>query len=88
MGVRILLPLPVGRLAGVARRRASVVIPAAAAIGVFTGLLDVYKRQIFSWRASRKVWTLSRWRLLSGEPLAWFRSTTSMCGLFHRNQLR
>ena len=39
VGVRILLPLPVGRLAGVARRRASVVIPAAAAIGVFTGLL-------------------------------------------------
>lgn len=39
VGVRILLPLPEGRLAGLARRRASVVVPAAAAIGLFTGLL-------------------------------------------------
>ena len=39
VGVRLLLPLPEGRLAGLARRRPSVVIPAAAAIGLFTGLL-------------------------------------------------
>lgn len=39
VGVRILLPLPEGRLAGVARRRPGLVIPAAAAIGLFTGLL-------------------------------------------------
>ncbi len=39
VGVRILLPLPEGRLAGLARRRAAVVVPAAAAIGLFTGLL-------------------------------------------------
>jgi uncharacterized membrane protein YfcA len=39
VGVRLLQPLPEGRLAGLARRRASVVIPAATAIGLFTGLL-------------------------------------------------
>jgi len=40
VGVRILAPVtPEGRLAGRARRRAAVVIPAAAAIGFFTGLL-------------------------------------------------
>ena len=39
VGVRLLLPLPEGRLAGLARRRAGVVVPAAAAIGLFTGLL-------------------------------------------------
>ena len=39
VGVRLLLPLPGGRIAGLARRRAAVVIPAAAAIGLFTGLL-------------------------------------------------
>jgi uncharacterized membrane protein YfcA len=39
VGGRILLSLPEGRLAGLARRRAGVVIPAAAAIGLFTGLL-------------------------------------------------
>lgn len=39
VGVRILLPLPEKSLAGLARRRAGVVIPAAATIGLFTGLL-------------------------------------------------
>jgi uncharacterized membrane protein YfcA len=39
IGARILLPLPEKRLAGLARRRPAVVIPAAAAIGFFTGLL-------------------------------------------------
>lgn len=39
VGVRIVLPLPEKRLAGLARRRPGVVIPAAAAIGLFTGLL-------------------------------------------------
>jgi uncharacterized membrane protein YfcA len=39
VGVRILLPLPEKRLAGLARRRPGVVVPAAAAIGLFTGLL-------------------------------------------------
>ena len=39
VGVRILAPTPTTRLAGHARRRPAVVIPAAAAIGVFTGLL-------------------------------------------------
>ena len=39
VGVRILLPLPEKRLAGLARRRPAIVIPAAAAIGLFTGLL-------------------------------------------------
>ena len=39
VGARILLPLPEARIAGRARRRPGVVIPAAAAIGVFTGLL-------------------------------------------------
>ena len=39
VGVRILLPLPEGRLAGIARRRPGLVIPVAAAIGLFTGLL-------------------------------------------------
>lgn len=39
VGVRILLPLPEKRIAGLARRRPGVVIPAAAAIGLFTGLL-------------------------------------------------
>ncbi len=39
VGVRILLPLPESRLAGLARRRGAVVVPAAAAIGLLTGLL-------------------------------------------------
>lgn len=39
VGVRLLLPLHDGRLAGLARRRAGIVVPAAAAIGLFTGLL-------------------------------------------------
>lgn len=39
VGVRLLLPLSENSLAGRNRRRASVVIPAAAAIGLFTGLL-------------------------------------------------
>lgn len=39
VGVRILLPLPEKRIAGLARRRTGVVIPAAATIGLFTGLL-------------------------------------------------
>ena len=39
VGMRLLLPLLEGRLAGLARRRAGVVVPAAAAIGLFTGLL-------------------------------------------------
>lgn len=39
VGARILSPLPENRLAGHARRRAGLVIPAAAAIGLFTGLL-------------------------------------------------
>ena len=39
VGVLILLSLPEGRLAGVARRRPGLVIPVAAAIGLFTGLL-------------------------------------------------
>jgi len=39
VGLRILLPIPEGRLAGHARRRAGVVIPAAAAVGLMTGLL-------------------------------------------------
>lgn len=39
LGARILLRLPENRLAGLARRRAGVVVPAAAAIGVVTGLL-------------------------------------------------
>lgn len=40
IGLRILLPVPdAARLAGHARRRPHVVIPAAAAIGLFTGLL-------------------------------------------------
>lgn len=40
VGVRILLPITAGqRLAGRARRRAVVVVPAAAFIGFFTGLL-------------------------------------------------
>ena len=39
VGLRILLPLPEGHLAGLARRRASVVVPAAVGIGLFTGLL-------------------------------------------------
>lgn len=39
VGVRILLPLPEAGLAMHARRRPSLVIPAAAAIGFFTGML-------------------------------------------------
>jgi uncharacterized membrane protein YfcA len=39
VGARILLPLPEARINGYARRRPGIVIPAAAAIGVFTGLL-------------------------------------------------
>lgn len=39
VGVRILLPINEKRLAGLARRRPAVVIPAAAGIGLFTGLL-------------------------------------------------
>jgi uncharacterized membrane protein YfcA len=39
VGARILLPLPDVRIAGRDRRRPGVVIPAAAGIGVFTGLL-------------------------------------------------
>jgi uncharacterized membrane protein YfcA len=39
VGVRIIAPLPEAKLAGLARRWASVVLPAAAGIGVFTGLL-------------------------------------------------
>jgi uncharacterized membrane protein YfcA len=39
VGVRIVAPLADAHLAGHARRRPTVVIPAAAAIGVFTGLL-------------------------------------------------
>ena len=39
VGARLLLPLPEGGLAGLSRRRASIVVPAAAAIGLFTGLL-------------------------------------------------
>lgn len=39
VGLRLLLPFPEERLAGHARRRAGVVIPAAAAIGLLTGLL-------------------------------------------------
>jgi uncharacterized membrane protein YfcA len=39
VGARILLPLPEAPVAGRARRRPGVVIPAAAVIGVFTGLL-------------------------------------------------
>jgi uncharacterized membrane protein YfcA len=39
VGVRILLPLPEKRIAGRARRRPGVVIPAAGAVGLFTGLL-------------------------------------------------
>lgn len=39
VGARILLPLPERRVAGIARRRPGIVIPAAAAVGLFTGLL-------------------------------------------------
>jgi hypothetical protein len=39
IGVRILLPLPASHLAGRARRRPAIVVPAAAGIGLFTGLL-------------------------------------------------
>lgn len=40
VGLRILVPIPTDkRLAGRARRRASVVVPAAAGVGFFTGLL-------------------------------------------------
>lgn len=39
VGARILFPLPDSRLAGRARQRPGIVIPAAAAIGLFTGLL-------------------------------------------------
>lgn len=39
IGVPLLLPLSEGRLSSLARRRAGVVVPAAAAIGLFTGLL-------------------------------------------------
>jgi uncharacterized membrane protein YfcA len=39
IGVRILFPLPEAQLAHRARRKASVVIPSAAVIGFFTGLL-------------------------------------------------
>lgn len=39
VGARILLPLREERMLGIARRRAGVVVPAAAAIGLFTGLL-------------------------------------------------
>lgn len=39
VGARILLPLPESRVAGRARRRPGLVIPAAAGIGLFTGLL-------------------------------------------------
>lgn len=39
VGVRLLVPVPEARLAGLARRRPAIVIPAAAAIGLFTGLL-------------------------------------------------
>ena len=39
VGARLLLPLSEKRLAGRARRRPAVVLPAAAAIGVLTGLL-------------------------------------------------
>jgi uncharacterized membrane protein YfcA len=39
VGVRILLPIQEKRLLGLARRRPAVVIPAAAAIGLVTGLL-------------------------------------------------
>ena len=39
VGVRHLRPLPDGRLAGLARRRAGVVVLAGAAIGLLTGLV-------------------------------------------------
>lgn len=39
VGVRILLPLPEARLVMHTRRRATVVVPAAAGIGLFTGML-------------------------------------------------
>ncbi|MDQ4069089.1 MAG: sulfite exporter TauE/SafE family protein [Actinomycetota bacterium] len=39
VGLRMLVPLPERRLAGRARRRPAVVVPAAVAIGLFTGLL-------------------------------------------------
>lgn len=39
VGLRILMPLPEKHLAGRARRRPGVVVPAAAAIGVVTGML-------------------------------------------------
>ena len=39
VGVRILTPYPEAHLAGIARRRAGLVIPAAGAIGLVTGLL-------------------------------------------------
>jgi uncharacterized membrane protein YfcA len=39
VGARILLPLPDSHLAGRARQRPGIVIPAAAGIGLFTGLL-------------------------------------------------
>jgi uncharacterized membrane protein YfcA len=39
VGVRVLLPMTENHVAGMARRRAAFVIPAAAAIGLFTGLL-------------------------------------------------
>lgn len=39
VGARILLPVREERVLGIARRRSGVVVPAAVAIGVFTGLL-------------------------------------------------
>ena len=39
VGARVLLPINDKRLLGLARRRPEVVVPAAAAIGLFTGLL-------------------------------------------------
>lgn len=39
VGARILAPLPEAKLAGRARRRPAVVIPAAGVIGLFTGML-------------------------------------------------
>lgn len=39
VGARILLPVSEERVLGIARRRAGVVVPAAAGIGLFTGLL-------------------------------------------------
>ncbi len=39
VGIRTIAPLPAGRMTALQRRRARFVVPAAAAIGVFTGML-------------------------------------------------